>query len=263
MENVETADVQIGSLLGRVYSSLRPSGERRDDRPAFVLLHGIGVSHRYLSRLHNELAKSADTYSIDLPGFYEMPRPERALSVEDHAAFVLAALERLGVQTCVLIGHSMGTQFAVEAALQQPERVSHVVLMGPVVDINHRTKLSQAARLFTDSIFFETASSNYLVVADYFKCGPRWYSANLPAMMGYPIEEKIRDIAVPVLVVRGGKDPVAPRDWCQFLVDQAQDGRLLEVPWRGHVVQHTGTPQVAEAIRELVGLPSKTPEKQS
>ena len=43
--------------------------------PAVVLIHGIGVSHRYLRRLHGLLAETGDTYSIDLPGFGATPRP--------------------------------------------------------------------------------------------------------------------------------------------------------------------------------------------
>ena len=100
----------------------RRPGRRREGGPAVVLIHGIGVSHRYLSRLHGLLAESADTYSIDLPGFGATPRPEHTLSVADHATYILGALEQLGVLEFVLVGHSMGTQFAIEAPVQQPGR---------------------------------------------------------------------------------------------------------------------------------------------
>ena len=160
-------------------------------RPAVVLIHGIGVSHRYLRRLHGRLAETGDTYSIDLPGFGATPRPGHALSVADHATYILGALEQLGVLEFVLVGHSMGSQFAVEAALQQPDRISQLVLMGPVVDSKRRSVLQQALALGRDSLFFESPSSNALVFTDYLRCGPSWYLKTLRVMMDYPTEERI------------------------------------------------------------------------
>ena len=58
--------VDVGDLVFRVLSSVAPASRE----PAIVLVHGIGVSHRYLSRLHNGLAAARRTViSIDLPGF--------------------------------------------------------------------------------------------------------------------------------------------------------------------------------------------------
>ena len=57
------------------------SGEPAPGRPAIVLVHGIGVSHRYLSRLHDVLAKGRKVYSIDLPGFGGLPKPARDVDV--------------------------------------------------------------------------------------------------------------------------------------------------------------------------------------
>jgi pimeloyl-ACP methyl ester carboxylesterase len=37
--------------------------------PSFVLVHGIGTSHRYFAPLHFALASVGETVSIDLPGF--------------------------------------------------------------------------------------------------------------------------------------------------------------------------------------------------
>ena len=75
-----------------------------------------------------------DLYFIDLPGFGATPRPGNQLSIADHARYILGAMEQLDVPELVLVGHSMGTQLAMEAALQEPEQISNVVLMGPVVD---------------------------------------------------------------------------------------------------------------------------------
>jgi pimeloyl-ACP methyl ester carboxylesterase len=239
-------DIEAGGLAGRLYSSVAPSPD--EPRRTFVLLHGIGVSHRYLARLHQELALTANVYSFDLPGFGDAPRPTRQVPVGEYAAFVSAALSDAGVTSCVVIGHSMGTQHAVELALQEPDLVAGVVLMGPVVDPRRRSVARQALALTRDAMFSESLSANAIVFSDYFRAGPRWYLTELPVMMEYPLEARIPGVSQPVLVLRGGRDPVAGRDWCQRLAAQAPQGSLTEIPGQGHVFQHTATGPAAAAI---------------
>jgi pimeloyl-ACP methyl ester carboxylesterase len=255
---LRTVEFSFEGLQGKILSS--ESGELAFDggsppsvpEPAYVLLHGIGVSHRYLARLHGELALSTPTYSIDLPGFGGNPKPRRQLSVEEYAAFVAAALESQGVDSYVLVGHSMGVQFAIEAALQHPERVRQIVLMGPVVDARHRSVFRQTVALARDGLFFESPSSNWLVFTDYLRCGLPWYLTELPVMIEYRTEERLRDVKVPVLVLRGSQDPVAGPEWALNLSRIAYQGRLVEIPHCGHVAQHLRPQAVADAIRTFV-----------
>ena len=246
-------EVEAAGHVGHVFASPRPAGTATGG-PAVVLIHGIGASHRYLRRLHGLLARTVDTYSVDLPGFGATPRPPRTLSVEDQATYVLGALEQLGVLEFVVVGHSMGTQFAVEAARQQPSRIPHVVLMGPVVNDQRCSVAQQAMALGRDCLFFESPSSNALVFTDYLRCGPSWYLKNLRVMMDYRIEERIADVAAPVLVMRGANDPVAPSAWCRRLAERTGAGRFVEIEGTGHVVQHNRAVEVAGSILSFAGI---------
>ncbi|HEV8176672.1 MAG TPA: alpha/beta hydrolase [Gemmatimonadales bacterium] len=250
-------DVESGGLAGRLYRSVAPAGDVQ--RRTYVLLHGIGVSHRYFTRLHRELALAADVYSFDLPGFGDAPKPRRQVPVGEYAAFVQAALYEAGVTSCVVIGHSMGTQHAVELALQEPELLEGVVLMGPVVDPRRRSVARQALALTRDALFSESPSANAIVFADYFRAGPRWYLTELPVMMQYPLEARIRGVSQPLLVLRGSKDPVAGRAWCQRLAAQAPQGGLAEIPGQGHVFQHTAPGPAAAAITSWAPIRRRGP----
>lgn len=239
-------NVKAGGLQGKLYASIRPEGAAA--RPAFVLLHGIGVSHRYLARLHRELAHHADVYSFDLPGFGKSARPGRQLQVEDFASFISTVLADQGVSSYVPVGHSMGTQFAVELALREPDRVAGAVLMGPVVETGRKSVTRQSLALARDSMFSESPSCNVIVFTDYVRAGPRWYLTELPVMMEYPLEDRLACVHQPVLILRGTRDPIARRPWCVKLAAAAQQGTMAEILGQGHVFQHTAPAPAAQAI---------------
>ncbi|MDI2035486.1 alpha/beta fold hydrolase [Paenarthrobacter nitroguajacolicus] len=254
MSALLSADVEVLGLTGRILwteGSPEP-GMDPGNQPAFVLIHGIGVSHRYLARLHAVLAAGAPTYSFDLPGFAGTPRPGRQLQVEDYGAFIAEALASRGIDSYILVGHSMGVQFAIEAALYRPESARQVVLMGPVVDSRHKNVMRQSIALTLDGMLRESPSSNWIVLTDYLRCGPRWYFTELAVMMKYPTEKRLSGIKVPVLILRGSRDHVAGPDWSLRLSRAVAQGRLVEIPGVGHVAQHMRPKAVADAIRSFV-----------
>ncbi|GAB3038426.1 hypothetical protein GCM10027052_17160 [Parafrigoribacterium mesophilum] len=235
-------------MHGRAYSTVRQHGW-----PTFVLLHGIGMSHRYFRQLYAALDTVGNTAALDLPGFGATQDPDRALSVGEYAQFTGKMLDALDIGTCVVIGHSMGVQFAVDLALQRPSLVSHLVLIGPVVDSGRRTVLQQGLALARDTLR-ERPSTNAIVFSDYLRCGPRRYLAELGAMMAYPTDERIRSVLAPTLVIRGARDPIARSRWCHVLADRARDARLIEVPGGPHVVQESAPQAVFDAISRFVAV---------
>ncbi|WP_199484450.1 alpha/beta fold hydrolase, partial [Microbacterium sp. C448] len=119
----------------------------------------------------------------------------------------------------VLVGHSMGAQWVVELARQRPDLAASVVLIGPVADDEHRTIRAQSLALALDTLG-EPPVVNAIVFAEYIRCGMPWYLTQLRHMMAYPIEDGVADLVVPVLIVRGGNDPVAGLEWCRRLSDR-------------------------------------------
>lgn len=221
-------------------------------RQTYVLVHGVGASHRYLARLHRELETDSLVYSLDLPGFGGLPKPSDSPSVNDMALRMARVLDVLGVRNAVLVGHSMGAQWVVELALIRPDLASRVVIIGPVADSAHRTLLAQSRALTVD-ILGEPPLTNATVFLDYLRCGPIYYLQQSKPMLSYPIDERVGSLAQPLLVMRGGNDPIAGDDWCRRLVARAPDGCLVTVPGKRHVVQFTAPKAVAGALRSFVG----------
>jgi len=244
-----TRELEVEGLAFRVIHPAAPSASR-----TYVLVHGIGVSHRYLRRLHLQLSLDAEVISVDLPGFGGLPKPSSNLDVAAMARGLGALLDQLDLRDVAVVGHSMGSQWVIELAAQRPDLVSHVIAMGPVVDDRYRTPFAQARALAVDSLG-ESPAVNWLVFSDYLRCGMRWYGAQLRHMLAYPIEDRARSLTPPLLVLRGQRDPIAGLEWCRRLRDAARDSLLVEVPRGRHVVQERAPRAVAAAIEAFVASP--------
>lgn len=237
-----------GPLTYRVLADASPHAP---GGPTFVLVHGIGMSHRYLSRLHAILAKKGATYSIDMPGHAGLPKPDVDADIAIMARGLADTIESLEVGPVVLIGHSMGAQWVTAVALESPHLVDRVVLMGPVADSEHRTLPAQTAALARDSLG-EPAGINAIVFSDYLRCGMPWYLVQARHLLTYAIEEHVALVQVPTLVLRGARDPIAGPEWCRRLADIAPEGHCVEIPGQHHVVQHSAPHEVASAIEVFI-----------
>ncbi len=222
-------------------------GQHPPEASPVVLVHGIGMSHRYLSRLHRVLAESTRVFSLDLPGFGGLPKPAVDLDVVEMGAAIARVLEQLDVGPVVLVGHSMGTQWVVETAIQRPNLVQQTVIIGPVTDREHRSFPAQARALGLDTLR-ETPLINAIVFTDYVRCGIPWYLVQLRHMLAYPLEDRVAELTVPLLVIRGAQDPIAGLDWCRLLRDRAVSGALVQIPGHPHICQHSAPRAVAYAI---------------
>ena len=262
--SITVSTVQMDGLTVRV-RTLDPGDGHDAERPPYVLVHGLGMTHRYLDRLADRLSSDAVVHSIDLPGFGYDPRPREQLDVEDHGALIVGALTALGLRRCTLVGHSMGAQFVTAAALQAPELVDGVVLLGPVVDRLRRTVVQQAVSLLHDT-FRESPRANLIVYTDYLRTGMRWYLRQLMPMMKYPLERAVERLTCPVLVLRGGRDlwpdgagaassrtvqPTAP-SW-RSRVRRTSSSCRRRYPWRRRspLSVVVSRPQLTDSCRKL------------
>lgn len=217
----------------------------------YVLIHGIGVSSRYFRPLGEELARDAVVHNVDLPGHGRSPKPARPLSVPDYARVLWAALDRIGVEAPVLVGHSMGAQIAAEMALAG-RLLAGVVLLGPTNYAAERGFWRQALRLGQDTLR-EPPSVNAVVLTDYaFRCGLPWYLKTTPAMLGHHIEDAVGGIEAPLLIGRGAKDPLVPRRWIEELAELRPGAETAEVAGEAHVLMMKSAPEVASLCRRVV-----------
>jgi pimeloyl-ACP methyl ester carboxylesterase len=200
----------------------------------FVLVHGIGMGRSVFADAVHHLRRHGRVVAIDLPGYGEAPEPPRTPTIERMADLVAAYLVERVPGRVVIVGHSMGSQVALEVAARHPGTVSCVVLVAPTVDRRARHAVVQAWRLLRD-IADEHPAVLLAGAREYVRAGPH-LRRKFRAMLAHRPEDAAARVQVPALVLRGVHDPVCPRAWCRFLADALPDGRLEEVPERGHEV---------------------------
>lgn len=106
-------------------------------RPTVLLLHGFPSSTYTFHELVPGL-EGVNTIAVDLPGFGLSQRPRPAEFVrgfdpytpEAQVALMIGLLQELGVDNAVLMGHDSGVRLALEVALQRPDMVDGLVLIG-------------------------------------------------------------------------------------------------------------------------------------
>ncbi|VCU68472.1 4,5:9,10-diseco-3-hydroxy-5,9, 17-trioxoandrosta-1(10),2-diene-4-oate hydrolase [Pigmentiphaga humi] len=113
--------------------SYRQAGAQTEGGMAIVLLHGIGSGAG--SWLHAALALAGRTRVIawDAPGYGQSaPLAPESPGAEDYALRLHQMLDALGVERCVLAGHSLGTLMATAYAHGPGrQRVQRLILLSP------------------------------------------------------------------------------------------------------------------------------------
>ena len=204
---------------------------------------GLGLDARSFSRV---LARVPGTVVL-LPGM-GLPLPCPSLDVL--AADVLG---RLDAGPVVLVGHSQSCQVVAAAAQAGGGRIRAVVLLGPTTDPPLR-KLTVLAWRWLRTAVREPWWQVPLVLAQWWHTGPRamvrlWRTAALDR-----IDRRLAELDVPVIVVRGTRDALCPRDWAAHLAAAARSGRLVEIPGAAHMTVHSHPDQVAAILREAAAL---------
>jgi pimeloyl-ACP methyl ester carboxylesterase len=108
---------------------LRDEGPREDASP-IVLLHGTGSSLHAWEGWAAALKGRRRVISFDLAGFgLTGPSADGIYTIDADVRLVIAMLDHLGVERCVLGGNSLGGAIAWRTALLHPARVEKLILV--------------------------------------------------------------------------------------------------------------------------------------
>jgi 2-hydroxy-6-oxonona-2,4-dienedioate hydrolase len=216
-----------------------------------VLVHGIGVSSRYLVPTAKRLAPDFEALAPDLPGFGRSPAPPRRVGLGGLADVLARWLERLHLASSVVLANSFGCQVVTELAVRRPEQVSALVLVGPTIDRQARTFSRQLGRLARDT-FREPISLWPLIAYDYALFAARGGMPLVGEMLADRLEDRLPHVAQPALVVRGSHDAIVPQGWAEEVAALLPRGRLHVVDGAPHAVNYADPDALAALVRAFL-----------
>jgi pimeloyl-ACP methyl ester carboxylesterase len=249
--------------------------EDEGEGDAVVCVHGLGGSASSFTPLMPVLARHR-VLRIELPGSARSQRAEGPLSMARYAEAVEAACSRAGVTRAHLVGHSMGTIVCQHLAVQAPKLVRSLALFGPLAAPTDAARSAMRARaakarsegltgmheitlaLLQAALSADTRQRQPLAVAfvreSLMRQDGEAYARSCEALADAQPAALDR-ITVPVLLLTGDEDGVAPPQAVRALADRlhaAPSARVVVLPRCGHWTPIERPEDCARELREFL-----------
>jgi pimeloyl-ACP methyl ester carboxylesterase len=224
-------------------------------QPAIVLLHGAGFDHTAWALQSRWFAHHGyGVLAPDLPGHGRSsgaPLP----TIADMADWTVALLDAAGAASAKLVGHSMGSLIALEAAAQHPARVSALGLIGTAAtmtvgpDLLKAAETNDHAAIDMVSIWglgFQAELGGSLAPGLWMhsgaqrvleKCRPGVLFNDLSACNAYQNAlVAAAKVTVPTTLVLGERDMMTPARAGKALAAALPNSRMVVLPGAGHMM---------------------------
>lgn len=247
--------------------TLSGAERKASDAPTVILLHGYSDSWRSYQPLVAALSPAIRVVAVSLRGHGDSTKPADGYAIADLAGDLPALMDQCGVARATIVGHSMGSMVAARLALDHPERVESLVLLGALATLKGnpaiegafaaeiealREPLSLAfVREFQESTLARPVVPAFLagIVSESLKVPTRVWQGALNAMLEEDLGPALTDIHVPTLVLWGSADGLCDRKSQEAIVGALPRARLTAMPGAGHA-PHWEEPQRVAAAME-------------
>jgi pimeloyl-ACP methyl ester carboxylesterase len=236
-------------------------------RPLALLIHSGGFTSRQWRKLGQRLAASHEVLAPDLIGYGAEPWPP---GVPFHFRLDVERLAGMLDRPADVVGHSYGGLLGLQLALAQPERVRSLALFEPVAfgilgdaDADARAELAlpayRADAAGVDEAWLEAfvdwwnGPGAWAALAEPTRAGFRavaWkvYQEVATLMADTTDRARYATIAVPTLLMGGGRTRETEARTLRRLAEALPDARLEVFPEMGHMGPITHADAVNAAI---------------
>lgn len=227
-----------------------------------VLIHGAGGNHLYWPSEIRRLA-GYRIFALDLPG-HGKSGGRGLQSIEAYTQYILNWLEMLGIHRAVFIGHSMGSAIALIIALDHPEHVLGLGLVGAGARLRvdpellahsaSPTTYHKAVERLVSSFFSPSADPRLVELAALrmSEIRPSVLNGDLLACNAFDVTERVSKISQPTLVLSGADDQLTPVRYAQSLAGNIPSARLEVIPEAGHMVMLEKPQEVAGSLARFL-----------
>ena len=236
-----------------------------------LLIHGLGSNAKGWLRNIPELSREHRVIAVDLPGYGVSDKGYYKYTLSFYAEVLNELLDGLRIDQATWIGHSMGGQIAMVAALNHPDRVSRLVLISPAgfeaftdgegdwmrrvvsPDLVRDTTIRGIAVNLKSNFHHAPSEADFMITDRIQVRGAKDFekycyavAENVEAMLDEPVLDRLGEISQPTLVLFGKNDNLIPNrylhgghtaDVAVKGADQIPGAKLVLLPKCGHFVQ--------------------------
>ena len=243
--------------------------------PTVVFIHGAQNDHSvWILQTRYFAHHGFGVLAIDLPGHGR--REGAALtSIEAMAEWTLRMLDAAGVQQASLIGHSMGSLVALEAASKSPARITKLALVGAAFPmkvsdslldaaLNDEKKAIDMVNIWSHSSVAQKPSfpgpgcytmggAQRLMQAITRQGSEAMYYTNFAACNAYSNgEAAAQEVICPTLFLMGKRDMMTPLKATTLLTKAIPHARIVQLEHCGHALMMEQPDAVLDNLYEFL-----------
>jgi len=259
-------EVEIAN--GQMYYEVDGKGE------PLLLIHGVRGSLRNWQYLRPHLRKHFRVILPELRGHGRSSPLTEITKVPAFAEDMLALLDALDLEKCLIAGHSIGGFIAQQIALDSPERVKKLILIAtaPLVDVDAATAQIKAGQLaydpdpqkavekllsfaFYDSEKIRNTPGMLDLLLNNQEEGVRLansHGAAQGAAASFNVQDRIHEIKLPTLLIIAENDDTFPVKWAEFYQEHMKDVTVRIIPETNHSINLEQPEALAQAIIDYV-----------
>lgn len=243
------------------------------EAPTLIFLHYFGGSARTWQLVIEQLNGAAQCVAVDMRGFGESKATNNSYTLPDYAQDIAELVQKLGLTSYILVGHSMGGKVALLHAAQQPKGLQMLVLIAPSpptpepMTETERSQMlethgSREAALQTiqkitahplPAVLLERA------ITDNLRSQTTAWQAWLEQGSRADITSDLTSLELPIVVIVGTADPVIPPDMVEReIVGRFKAVQLERIAEVGHLSPLEAPAQLAKIIGSVVRPPKAT-----
>jgi pimeloyl-ACP methyl ester carboxylesterase len=243
-----------------------------------ILLHGWLGSWGLWQETMGFLGRSYRTYALDFWGFGESGKKRETYAVQDFVGLVNQFMEQLGISQAPLVGHSMGGTVSLALAIQYPQRVRKVVVVGsPIVGSSLAFPLKLAGNKGIAFLLFNMmwAFRMGMRVVDPFICrDPRFpemmdrdlsrttvesFLLSIASLRRTDLRPMLDKVKIPVLGIYGDRDNIVhPRQW-QPLQEGVPHAKVIHWEKAQHFVMLDKPQEFMESLKSFLDEETAAP----
>jgi len=243
------------------------------DLPPLVLIHGLMGDASSVAPLAERLAPTFHVVAPDALGHGKSARPG-GFTLVDQGTMVNGLIAELGYESATIAGISMGSYLATQAAILEPARTNHLVL---IVGKAHGKTSSSAAYAASKGVDLTTlAPEEMLALMSEAVWSPDTTQERRDALLqdmngeqaqltrdeqaaverslaGFDLRPDLGKITAPTLIISGKSDGLNPPSSGQELADGIPGSRFEVYEHSGHVLAFEESDRLVD---DIVGFAS-------